>query len=87
MLLFQESLCIKDANKHYFASKYRNCIQHYCVRADGCVYLCFGVASNCFTLALPQLYGAATMNNTLGLGIFAALVYFRDLDWQYSAGT
>ena len=33
-----------------------------------------------------QLYGAATMNNTLGLGIFAALVYFRDLDWQYSAG-
>lgn len=33
-----------------------------------------------------QLYGAATMNNTLGLGIFAALVYFRDLEWQYSAG-
>ena len=26
------------------------------------------------------------MNNTLGLGIFAALVYFRDLEWQYSAG-
>ena len=34
----------------------------------------------------PQLYGAATMNNTLGLGIFAALVYAQDLDWQYSAG-
>ena len=26
------------------------------------------------------------MNNTLGLGIFAALVYFQDLDWLYSAG-
>ena len=26
------------------------------------------------------------MNNTLGLGIFAALVYFQNLDWQYSAG-
>ena len=33
-----------------------------------------------------QLYGAATMNNTLALGVFAALVYFRDLDWQFSAG-
>lgn len=27
------------------------------------------------------------MNNTLCLGIFAALVYFRDLSWQFSAGT
>jgi hypothetical protein len=26
------------------------------------------------------------MNNTLGLGIFASLVYFQNLDWQYSAG-
>lgn len=34
-----------------------------------------------------QLYGAATMNNTLCLAIFAALVYFKDLDWFYSAGT
>jgi hypothetical protein len=25
------------------------------------------------------------MNNTLGLGIFASLVYFQNLDWQYSA--
>lgn len=33
-----------------------------------------------------QLYGAGTMNNTLCLGIFAALVYFRDLKWYYSAG-
>ena len=39
------------------------------------------------TTALPsQLYGAAAMNNTLGLGVFAALVYFRNLDWQFSAG-
>ena len=36
-------------------------------------------------LCLIQLYGAATMNNTLCLGIFAALVGFRDLTWQYSA--
>lgn len=26
------------------------------------------------------------MNNTLCLGIFALLVYLRDLDWEYSAG-
>ena len=26
------------------------------------------------------------MNNTLCLGIFAALVYLRDLKWYYSAG-
>lgn len=25
------------------------------------------------------------MNNTLCLGVFAALVYFRELDWQFSA--
>jgi hypothetical protein len=37
------------------------------------------------SLTFSQLYGAATMNNTLGLGIFTALVYFRDLEWQYSA--
>ena len=33
-----------------------------------------------------QLYGAATMNNTLCLGIFCALVYFKNLEWYYSAG-
>ena len=32
-----------------------------------------------------QLYGAATMNNTLCLGIFCFLVAFRGLTWQYSA--
>ncbi|CAI7993139.1 Sodium/calcium exchanger NCL1 [Geodia barretti] len=37
------------------------------------------------SLTFSQLYGAVTMNNTLGLGIFAALVYFQNLDWQYSA--
>ncbi|KAJ7369563.1 Alpha/beta hydrolase domain-containing protein 11 [Desmophyllum pertusum] len=31
-----------------------------------------------------ELYGAGTMNNTLCLGIFAALVYLRDLKWYYS---
>lgn len=26
------------------------------------------------------------MNNTLCLAVFAALVFFNDLDWQFSAG-
>ena len=26
------------------------------------------------------------MNNTLCLAVFAALVYFNNLDWQFSAG-
>ena len=33
------------------------------------------------------LYGAATMNNTLCLGIFYALVYFRSLEWVFSSET
>jgi len=37
------------------------------------------------SMTFAQLYGAGTMNNTLCLGIFAALVYFRDLKWYYSA--
>lgn len=37
------------------------------------------------SMTFAQLYGAGTMNNTLCLGIFAALVYFRDLKWFYSA--
>ena len=36
-------------------------------------------------LTYSQLYGAATMNNTLCLAVFAALVFFRDLEWYYSA--
>ena len=36
-------------------------------------------------LTYAQLYGAVTMNNTLCLGVFAALVFFRDLEWYFSA--
>ncbi|KAI6651760.1 hypothetical protein LOD99_5008 [Oopsacas minuta] len=36
-------------------------------------------------LTYAQLYGAATMNNTLCLAVFAGLVYFRDLEWFFSA--
>jgi hypothetical protein len=37
------------------------------------------------SMTFSQLYGAATMNNTLGLGIFAILVYAQGLYWEYSA--
>ena len=37
------------------------------------------------SMTFSQLYGAATMNNTLCLGIFAILVYARELNWEYSA--
>eukprot|EP00455_Lapot_gusevi_P045713 TRINITY_DN588_c0_g2_i1.p1 TRINITY_DN588_c0_g2~~TRINITY_DN588_c0_g2_i1.p1 ORF type:complete len:472 (+),score=186.00 TRINITY_DN588_c0_g2_i1:277-1692(+) len=37
------------------------------------------------SLCLASLYGAATMNNTLALCIFMALVYFRHLSWSFSA--
>ena len=39
------------------------------------------------TLVYGQLYGAATMNNTLVLGIFFALIFFRGLVWEFSAET
>lgn len=39
------------------------------------------------TLVYGQLYGAATMNNTLVLGIFFALIFFRGLIWDFSAET
>jgi Ca2+/Na+ antiporter len=39
------------------------------------------------SLTYSQLYGAATMNNTLCLGIFYALIYFRGLTWNYTAET
>jgi len=39
------------------------------------------------SLVWGQLYGAATMNNTLVLGIFLALVFFRDLVWTFTAET
>eukprot|EP01121_Diplochlamys_sp_Union-15-3_P012890 TRINITY_DN3925_c0_g1_i5.p1 TRINITY_DN3925_c0_g1~~TRINITY_DN3925_c0_g1_i5.p1 ORF type:complete len:360 (-),score=33.88 TRINITY_DN3925_c0_g1_i5:64-1143(-) len=39
------------------------------------------------SMTYSQLYGAATMNNTLCLGIFFALVYFKELAWTFSAET
>eukprot|EP00698_Gefionella_okellyi_P006477 TRINITY_DN15810_c0_g1_i1.p1 TRINITY_DN15810_c0_g1~~TRINITY_DN15810_c0_g1_i1.p1 ORF type:complete len:454 (+),score=110.30 TRINITY_DN15810_c0_g1_i1:33-1394(+) len=37
------------------------------------------------SVTYAQLYGAATMNNTLGLGVFCAMVFFRGLQWSFSA--
>ena len=37
------------------------------------------------TMTFSQLFGAATMNNTLCFGIFMALVYFKNLEWIYGA--
>lgn len=37
------------------------------------------------TLTLATLHGAATMNSTMGLGIFMSLIYFRNLSWSFSA--
>jgi len=37
------------------------------------------------SLTFASLHGAATMNHTLGLCIFLALMYFRGLAWSYSA--
>mmetsp|Transcript_148979 Transcript_148979/g.415139 ORF Transcript_148979/g.415139 Transcript_148979/m.415139 type:complete len:521 (-) Transcript_148979:151-1713(-) len=39
------------------------------------------------TTALSTLVGAACMNNTFCLAIFLALVYFKDLAWQFTAET
>jgi len=39
------------------------------------------------SMTLSQLYGAATMNSTLGLAIFYGLIYFRKLAWTFSAET
>jgi len=39
------------------------------------------------SMTYSQLYGAACMNNTLCLGIFFALIYFRDLAWAFTAET
>jgi Ca2+/Na+ antiporter len=32
-----------------------------------------------------QVYGGVTMNNTLCLGVFLALIYFRQLTWDFSS--
>lgn len=37
------------------------------------------------SLTYSALYGAATMNNTLVLGVFYALIFFRGLAWNFSA--
>jgi len=37
------------------------------------------------SLTFSELYGAATMNNILCLSVFLALVYLRDLTWEFSA--
>jgi len=37
------------------------------------------------TMTFSQLFGAATMNNTMCLAVFMALVYFKDLKWYYGA--
>jgi len=39
------------------------------------------------SMTFSQLYGAATMNSTLGLAIFYGLIYFRQLSWTFSAET
>ncbi|EFA85983.1 hypothetical protein PPL_01216 [Heterostelium album PN500] len=39
------------------------------------------------SLTFSALYGSATMNNTMCLGIFFALVFFRNLTWEFSAET
>eukprot|EP01018_Ginkgo_biloba_P000152 Gb_27008 [translate_table: standard] len=37
------------------------------------------------SLTYSEIYGAVTMNNTLCLGVFLAIVYIRGLDWDFSA--
>lgn len=39
------------------------------------------------SISLSTLLGAACMNNTFCLGIFAGLMYFRSLVWEFSAET
>lgn len=36
-------------------------------------------------MTFSQIYGACIMNNTLCLGVFCALIFFRDLEWYFSA--
>ncbi|KAH7860746.1 hypothetical protein Vadar_017591 [Vaccinium darrowii] len=37
------------------------------------------------SLTFSEIYGAVTMNNVLCLSVFLALVYIRDLTWDFSA--
>merc|ERR1712216_26584 len=37
--------------------------------------------------SIDQCFGAASMNNTFGLGIFLGLIYFKGMIWEFSAET
>eukprot|EP01025_Chloroclados_australasicus_P034187 TRINITY_DN35006_c0_g1_i1.p1 TRINITY_DN35006_c0_g1~~TRINITY_DN35006_c0_g1_i1.p1 ORF type:complete len:291 (-),score=44.69 TRINITY_DN35006_c0_g1_i1:288-1103(-) len=37
------------------------------------------------SLTFSQIYGAVTMNNTLGLGLFLVLIFHNSLDWYFSS--
>ncbi|XVE86381.1 hypothetical protein DITRI_Ditri18aG0030400 [Diplodiscus trichospermus] len=37
------------------------------------------------SLTYSQIYGSVTMSNILSLSVFLALVYFRDLNWDFAA--
>lgn len=37
------------------------------------------------SLTYSQIYGGVTMNNTMGMGIFLAVIYFRGLVWDFSS--
>eukprot|EP01118_Nematostelium_gracile_P006991 TRINITY_DN2263_c0_g1_i1.p1 TRINITY_DN2263_c0_g1~~TRINITY_DN2263_c0_g1_i1.p1 ORF type:complete len:240 (-),score=56.32 TRINITY_DN2263_c0_g1_i1:37-756(-) len=39
------------------------------------------------SLIYSSLYGAVAMNNTISLGVFLGMIYFRGLRWNYSAET
>jgi Ca2+/Na+ antiporter len=39
------------------------------------------------SLTFGSLYGAACMNNTFGLAIFMGLIYFRELEWDFTTET
>merc|ERR1719238_1465384 len=39
------------------------------------------------TISLSTLEGAACMNNTFCLGIFFGLIFFRGLNWKFTAET
>merc|ERR1711988_77505 len=39
------------------------------------------------SLTYSQLYGAATMNSTLGLGMFCLIIFVRGLAWNFTAET
>lgn len=40
---------------------------------------------NVLSCSFWQLYGSVTMKNVLCLSVFLALVYFRELTWDFSA--